>query len=473
MQKPNIILILIDDLGWRDLSCYGSTFYETPNLDQLAASGMLFTDAYASSPVCSPTRASILSGKYPANVGITNFIGGYAEGRLACVPYLNHLPLSEVSIARALGRAGYTTWHVGKWHLGDDDFHPDRHGFDVNIAGCHWGYPHDGYFSPYGLPTMEDGPPGEYLTDRLTDEAIRLIQGHSGAPFFLNLWHYAVHIPIQSTDPLILKYRKKADDLGLDQLETFRQGEHFPCLHKQEGRILRRLIQSDPVYAAMMENLDSNVGRLLRAVDQSGERDNTLILFTSDNGGLATAEGSPTSNLPLIEGKGWMYEGGTRVCQLVCWPRVIQPSRCSVPVTSPDLYPTLLAAAGLEPMPEQHQDGVSLLPLLQGGAKLARDAIFWHYPHYSNQGGTPGASIRAGDYKLIEFFEGGKLELYNLKDDISEQRDLSHREPERQRELHERLVQWRESIEAKIPPPNPNYEQQRKLPGPGADSAEF
>jgi arylsulfatase A-like enzyme len=471
MQRPNIILIAIDDLGWRDLACYGSGFYETPNLDRLAASGMQFTDAYASCPVCSPTRASILTGKYPANVGITNFIGGHAEGKLASVPYLDHLPLSETSIASALRRGGYATWHVGKWHLGDEAFHPDRHGFDVNTAGCHWGYPHQGYFSPYGLPTLSDGPPGEYLTDRLTNEAIQLIQNHRDSPYFLNLWHFAVHTPIQCHEALVEKYRRKAQVLGLDQLQTFETGEHFPCLHKQQGRIQRRLVQSDPTYAAMIENLDANIGRLLRAVDESGQRDDTLVVFTSDNGGLSTAEGSPTSNLPLIEGKGWMYEGGTRVCQLASWPgRIRAASRCMVPVTSTDLYPTLLEAAGLELMPEQHQDGVSLMPLLMGADRIEREALFWHYPHYSNQGGTPAAAVRAGDHKLIEFFEDGKLELYNLRADISEQHDLCQSEPEKARELHARLVDWRQSIEAKIPAPNPHYEGRRLVPGPDIDS---
>jgi arylsulfatase A-like enzyme len=454
----------MDDLGWADLGCYGSGFYETPNLDRLASQGVTFTNAYAACPVCSPTRASILAGKYPAALGVTDWIdwGGRlhpARGKLIDVPYIDHLPLEETTLATALGEGGYHTWHVGKWHLGGPAFYPQRHGFERNVGGCEWGCPIHGYFSPWGIPTLDDGPEGEYLTDRLTDEAIQLIRDNDdGRPFFLNLWYYSVHTPIQAKPEKIAKYEAKAKAMGLDKLKTFEEGDFFPCEHKKDKRILRRLIQSDPVYAAMVESVDENIGRLLRALEGTGHVEDTVVLFTSDNGGLATSEGSPTCNAPLSEGKGWMYEGGTREPLFVRWPGVVTPgSRCTAPVTSPDFYPTLLDVAGLDPMPEQHVDGESLLPLLTNSGTLDREAIFWHYPHYGNQGGTPGSSVRAGDYKLIEFFEDGALELYNLREDASEEHDLAETRPELTAKLAAMLLEWRERIEAAIPQPNPEY----------------
>lgn len=465
-QKPNILFILTDDLGWRDLGVYGSIFYETPNLNRLAAQGMRFTDAYAACPVCSPTRASIMSGKYPATVGITDWIdwGGRihpARGRLVDVPYLKQLPQSETSLARALKEGGYATWHVGKWHLGDEGHLPQDHGFEVNVGGCHYGSPGPGgYFSPWTIPPLADAdvPEGTYLTDYLTDQAIDLIRNKDDRPFFLNFWYYTVHTPIQAKPEKIAKYEAKARAMGLDKLRTFEEGLFYPTEHKRELRIQRRLVQSDPVYAAMIESLDENIGRLLDVLAATGELANTLIVFTSDNGGLATSEGSPTCNTPLAEGKGWMYEGGTREPLLVVWPDVVEAgSTCDVPVTSPDFYPTLLEAAGLPPRPEQHVDGCSFLPLLHGGESLAREAIFWHYPHYGNQGGTPGSSMRMGDYKLIEFFEDGRLELYNLRQDISEDHNLVAEEPERVAQMQAALAAWRQQVEAKIPQPNPDW----------------
>ncbi len=455
-MKPNIIFILIDDMGWRDLGCMGSSFYETPNLDQLAADGMLFSDAYAACPVCSPTRASIMTGKYPASVGITNFIGGNAKGQLLDAPYLQQLPLEEKTIASALRENGYRTWHVGKWHLGQEPFYPQHHGFDVNVGGCHFGHPPT-YWSPYGIENLADGPDGEYLTDRLTDEAIALVENCGDAPFFLNFWHYAVHLPIESPPELVEKYRAKAKALGLDEDGGMETGEHFPSEHKKDQRVQRRRFQSDPDYAAMVENLDGNIGRLLRALEQSGKADNTLVIFTSDNGGLSTAEGSPTSNAPLNEGKGWMYEGGTREPLIVRWPaKIAAGGRCDVPVTSPDFFPTLAQIGGANV--SAGIEGESLLPLLTGEAKsLKREAIFWHYPHYGNQGGTPGSSIRAGDWKLIEFFEDGAIELYNLRDDLEEEHNVAADNPDVVTRLINQLQQWRESVEAKIPRRNPNW----------------
>jgi len=459
--KPNIIFILIDDMGWRDLGCYGSEFYETPHIDRLAAEGMKFTDAYAACPVCSPTRASILTGKYPATVGITNYIPGEERGKVLEVPYLKHLPTEEVTVAKALKeRAGYRTCHVGKWHLGGEEYWPEKHGFDENVAGCDWGAPRNGYFSPWGNPRLEDGPEGEYLPDRLTDEAIRLIRGSGDDPFFLYLPYYVVHTHIEAKAEDIPHFEAKVKAMGLDQMRTFEEGEHFACEHKRDMRVCRRLVQSDPVYAAMIKALDDNVGRLLETLDELGKADDTMVIFTSDNGGLATAEGSPTCNAPLAEGKGWMYEGGTREPLLVRWPRqVAAGSLCGTPVTSPDFFPTFLEMAGADPMPDQHGDGESILPLLTGEKNhgLTDRPIFWHYPHYGNQGGTPGSSVRQGDWKLIEFFEDGRLELYNLREDVGEGRNVAERHPEIAGDLHGKLAAWRESIDAQIPQPNPDW----------------
>jgi arylsulfatase A-like enzyme len=346
---------------------------------------------------------------------------------------------------------------VGKWHLGGPEHSPLAFGFDVNVGGSDKGCPEHGYFAPWKLPNLPESPDGTYLTDRITDEAIALIRASDGRPFFLNWCHYAVHTPIQAPADLVAKYAAKARALGIDQDAAIEAGEFFPCEHKRTQRVQRRKIQSDPVYAAMIENLDTNVGRLLAALAETGQLENTLIIFTSDNGGLATSEGSPTSNLPLAEGKGWMYEGGTREPLLVRWPGVVAPgSACATPVTSPDFYPTLLDAAGLPRRPEQHVDGVGVLPLLRGEA-MARGPIFWHYPHYGNQGGTPGSSVRDGDWKLIEFFEDGRLELYHLGDDPAETRNHAADNPAVTQRLHAELVAWRASIEALIPQRNPEW----------------
>ena len=460
--------MLIDDMGWKDLACYGSSFYETPNIDRLAAEGMLFTDAYAACPVCSPTRASILTGKYPASVGITDWIDAGnkihpARGRLVDVPYLKRLPQSETSLASALKPGGYQTWHVGKWHLGDKGHLPEDHGFDVNIGGAHQGSPgQGGYFSPWTITPLVnvDVPDNTYLTDYLTDEAVQLIENRDDAqPFFLNFWYYQVHTPLEAKPEKVAKYVEKADILGLNLLETFSEDEHFPCEHKRNQKVKRRLLQSDPIYAGMIESLDESVGRILDLIDSEGIANETVIIFTSDNGGLATSEGSPTCNAPLAEGKGWMYEGGTREPLLIRWPNnVAQNTICSTPVTSPDFFPTLIEIAGLKSKSDHDIDGISILPLLKGETAVHRDAIYWHYPHYGNQGGTPGSAIRCGNYKLIEFFEDNRVELYNLRVDIEENVNLAKHEPIIRKELHDMLISWREKVEAKIPLSNPNWD---------------
>lgn len=453
-RRPNVVFILVDDLGWTDLGCYGSTFYRTPALDHLAAEGVQFTDAYAAAPVCSPTRASILTGKYPASVGITQYIGGHAVGRLADVPYFYELPMNEYSLARALRDGGYRTWHVGKWHLGGRRAWPDRHGFDVNVAGCEWGSPRS-YFSPYDCPTLDEGPPGEYLTDRLTDESIRLIEDAGPEPFFLNLWHYAVHIPIQAPQDLIVEYQRKAKRLGLDRVDPYIEGEPMPIWHRRHQRVWRRTIQSDPAYAAMVTNLDWNIGRVIEALDRCGKAEDTIVIVTSDNGGLATAEGSPTCNAPLSEGKGWMADGGLRVPLIIRWPSTIPGgSRVSEPVTSTDFYPTLLEAAGFPVHPGQSVEGASFLPLVRGES-FHRGPIFWHYPHYGNQGGTPGAAVRDGDSKLIRYFEDDHLELYHLATDIGERHDLASERRDEVARLGGLLDRWLQKVGARIPAANP------------------
>jgi len=466
--RPNIILILIDDMGWKDLSCQGSSFYETPNIDTLGRDGVTFTNAYAACPVCSPTRASILSGKYPARLGLTDWIDSAGthhpcKGRLIDAPYIDHLPDTEHSVAAALRDGGYQTWHVGKWHCGGEPYLPENHGFDVNIGGCHRGSPgKGGYFAPWSIPALADAdvPEGTYLDDHLTDQALGLLRRRDREkPFFLNLWYYLVHTPIEAKQELVDYFTAKAREMGLDSAEALVEGERFPCEHKNDQRVVRRVIQSDPVYAAMVKILDLNVGRLLDALRSEGLEQDTLVIFTSDNGGLATAEGSPTCNAPLSEGKGWMYEGGTREPMLVRWPGVTPAGACCEElVTSPDFYPTLLEAAGLPLQPEQHCDGVSFASLLRDPAgSLRREAVYWHYPHYGNQGGTPACSMRMGDWKLIEFFETGRLELHDLREDIGETTDLSEREPDRTRQMHRKLVSWREEVNAKLPVRNPDF----------------
>jgi arylsulfatase A-like enzyme len=462
-MPPNVLLVLVDDLGWRDLGCYGSSFYETPVLDRLAREGTRFTDAYAAAPVCSPTRAAVMSGKYPAHVGVTDWIdsGGTTHplhGRLIDAPYVDHLPAEETSLASALSAGGYATWHLGKWHLGGEAYWPEAHGFDVNVGGCDWGSPSNGYFSPWGIPTLEDGPEGEYLTDRLASEAVDLVTSHDAErPFFMNLDFYSVHTPIQAPEADVERYETKRARLGLDQVQEFEVGERFPTEHKKDGRVKRRVVQSDPTYASMVERVDRAVGEVLDALERTGDLDDTVVLVTSDNGGLATAEGSPTCNRPLSEGKGWMYEGGNRV-PFIAWGPGVGASVCEVPVTSPDVYPTVLELAGVDRPDDQAVDGESLAGLFAGEDALDRDAIYWHYPHYGNQGGTPASAVRRGDWKLVEFLEGDHVELYDLDADVREETDLSEHRPDLVADLRADLADWREDVGAQMPTENPDFE---------------
>ena len=469
MAQPNIIVILIDDMGVRDLGCTGSTFYETPHIDRLAAGGVNLTQGYAASSLCSPARAAILTGRAPARVGITNYIPGNGSGRLQGPAYHHALPRRERTIATALRAGGYHTWHVGKWHLGGTGSLPTDHGFEVNIGGDHHGglYQVPGvYFGPWvgrdgaTLPGLEQAEPGEYMTDRLTSEAIRLIRGTSDErPFFLHLSHYAVHTPIVSPPALVERYKAKSQRLGLDQMPALIEGESHPALHLMGQRIQRRLLQSHPAYAAMIHNLDANVGRLLAALDESGQADNTLIVFLSDNGGLSVGvEGSVTCTLPYREGKGWSEEGGLRIPLLLRWPARLPGGRVlATPMWQCDLYPTFLEAAGLPLEPERHCDGVSMLGALGGGAAPDRPEMCWHYPHYSNQGGGPTGAIRRGHWKLIEHYETGQCQLFDLAGDVSETFDCTSERPDLAADLAQCLAEWRREVGAQMPTANPLY----------------
>jgi len=451
-KKLNFVFFLIDDMGWADLGCYGSTFYETPNIDRLASEGMRFTEAYAACPVCSPTRGSIMTGKYPARLGITQWIGGPNEP----TSYRHYLPLEEVTIAEALKQAGYAAGFVGKWHLATKDrdrakYYPDRQGFDVNIGGDYSGAPPT-YFYPYSKRnrTLETMPPGgaegEYLTDRLTDESLKFLDANKDRPFLLYLSHYAVHTPTESKQDLTDKYKAKADKLPKPD------GPRFAEMY---GRYKTRQVQDNPVYAGMVQSVDESVGRVMNKLDELGVADNTAIIFMSDNGGLSTvAREGPTCNLPLRAGKGWLYEGGIREPMIIKWPGVVRPGGvCSEPVTSTDFYPTMLQMAGLPLRPKQHVDGLSMVPLLMRTGKLRREAIYWHYPHYHGSGNKPSGAIRAGDYKLIEWYEDNSIELYNLKEDIGEKNDLAGSMPEKAADLRRLLHQWLKQTKAKVPTP--------------------
>jgi arylsulfatase A-like enzyme len=437
---PNVVLIVADDLGQRDLGCYGSTFYKTPHIDRLAKDGARFTEYYAACPVCSPTRASLLTGKYPARINLTDWLPGRPDRpdqKLKRPVIRQELPLEEVTLAESLKTAGYTTGLIGKWHLGGEGFGPQKQGFDTNIGGDHTGTARS-YFAPFRdkvgvMPGLEKAPEGEYLTDRLAAEAEAFIEANKSRPFFLYLPHYAPHTPLKAKPDILAKYPG--------------QPAH--------GR------QSHPVYAAMIESLDDSIGRVMKKLDDLKLSGNTIVIFTSDNGGLATLEGmpfAPTFNGPLREGKGYLYEGGIRVPFVIRWPGVTKPgSVVDAAVSSIDVFPTLVAAAGAQAPGKV--DGVSFRPALEGGKLPARegDALFWHYPHYANQGSKPSGAIRAGDYKLIEFYETGRLELFDVKKDLSESRNLAADKPDVVKDLAARLEAWRKAVGAKMPTPNPDY----------------
>lgn len=457
-RRPNIILVVVDDLGWRDLGCTGSDFYETPHIDALAERGVRFDQAYAAAPNCSPTRASLLTGRFPARVGMTHQANGHNVGRLCDVPSFRELPRQEFTLARALHEHGYQTWHVGKWHLGGPRAWPDRHGFDVNIAGCELGHP-PSYTSPYGIPTLADGPDGEYLTDRLTDEAVRLINDRDAEhPFFLNLWHYAVHTPLQAPTDLVDHYTAKARELGRSPETDIVTGEPAPGWNTSDRRLIRRQRQGNPVYAAMIHVLDAAIGRLVAAVDEAGLTEETVIIFTSDNGGLHSGFAAATSNLPLAEGKGWLEEGGLRVPLIISQPGTVAAGRVDdAPVCSPDLYPTLLSLTGLPGRPVQHVDGMDLTAHLvtEAPADSTERPLCWHFPHYPDVGGSPASAIRLGRHKLIRSYEHGRDSLYDLTDDPGERHDLADERPADTARLAQLLEDWLTEVDARVPRPNP------------------
>ena len=474
-QKPNVVVILADDLGWADLSCYGSTFHETPHLDELAREGMRFTQGYAAHSYCSPTRAALLTGRDPARLKITDYIpsnnksGKYLPGEIN-----KELPLAEVTLAEILREHGYATWHVGKWHLGHGEkFLPEKQGFDINIAGNQSGAPAS-FFWPYGhdIPKrknayhgapvpglVEGGEKGEHLCNRITREAIGLIEKRDKSkPFFLHLPFYDVHTPIQAKPKLIEKYKDKAERMALptpDEAKRFREG------NTAQGSGLRDhlVFQCNPTYAAMVETMDENVGRLMAALDKLNLAENTLVIFTSDNGGLNQhnfGRTPVTSNAPLRAGKGWLYEGGVREPWIVRLPGVTKPgSTCEVPVVATDVSPTVLAACNLPARPDLHLDGKSILPLLKGGSEPIHESIQWHFPHYGNTGSGPCSSIRVGDWKLIEWFENDTVELFDLATDMGEMTDLAAKHPDKTAEIKKRLATWRKEVDANMLRPKP------------------
>ncbi len=456
-RKPNVVLVLVDDMGWTDVGCFGSKYYETPNIDRLCKNGMKFTQGYAACAVCSPTRASVMTGRYPARVGVTDWIhfhdprakAAAAKGKNpegfdparnrplltpVCKFWLEH---EEVTIPEALKPLKYVSCHVGKWHLGPKDWYPPRQGFDYNYGGCAIGAP-PSYFDPYarsgrqGIPTMPPRKKGEYLTDREADHAVEFIEKHARRPFFLYLAHYAVHSPIQAKKGIIDKYKTK-----------------------------KTTNQKNPVYAAMVQSVDEAVGRVMAALDKHKLTDNTLFIFTSDNGGAVHF--NATDNAPLRKGKGFPYEGGIREPFIICWPGVVKPGTvCDQPVCTIDLLPTICEATGAKP-PDRVIDGLSLMPLLKQTGKLARKTLYWHFPHY--WWGTrikPYSIIRDGDWKLIRHYEDGRRELYNLKDDLSETKNLAAKMPEKVKTLDAKLTAWLKSVGAKMPKKNPDYKPPAK-----------
>ena len=432
-KQPNIVFFLVDDLGWGDLGCYGNTFHETPNIDRLAREGMRFSQAYAGAPVCSPSRAAILTGKAPARLGLTQWIPGsvYPHKKLLEAPSALHLDLNVTTVAQLLKSAGYQTAAIGKWHLGSEGYLPENFGFDVNIAGDRHGSP-PSYFGPFSFHNLTGFTKDDYLTDVLTEKMEAHIREVAPkGPFFLYMAEYAVHIPLQARLNMVEKYRRKNG--GKDE--------------------------PDPVYAALIESVDMAVCSLRATLAKAGVGDNTLIVLTSDNGGVGF-QGRKlhriASNGGLRGGKGFLYEGGIREPLIVHWPGVVESgSSCDAQVIGMDFMPTLARVAGAGPVP-QPCDGVDIGGLLRGQNALERDALYWHYPHYSDQGGKPCGAIREGDWKLIEHFEDDHVELFNLALDPGEQYDFSSSFAPRAEGLRMKLHEWRRQVNAAMPRPNPD-----------------
>ncbi|MCH7224908.1 sulfatase [Haloferula sp. A504] len=469
-SATNVVFIMADDLGYMDVGFNNpETFYDTPRLNALAKESVRFTNGYAACPVCSPTRSSVLTGQYPARTRNTDYFGGpngflempanydpakdgnfkhFKKRPVLPAPYIEKLDASHTTLAEALKAAGYATMHAGKWHLGPEGSFPTDHGFDINIAGGRGGGPYSGdkYFSPYDNPHLPNGPKGEHLPDRLAQEVDKFITTHKDGKFFVYLPFYSVHTPLMAPEDLVAKYDAKRKKLGLEA--------EFEPEHPRKNRT----VQQHAIYAGMVEAMDAAVGKALDSLEKNGVADDTLVFFFSDNGGLSTSEGSPTSNLPLRAGKGWTYEGGIREPLIVRWPgKGKAGATCDAPVISTDFYPTILEACGLDPLPEQHVDGTSFAKLLKNPeAGHDRAPLFWHYPHWGNQGGIPSSAIRDGDWKLIDFYWKKSPELYHLADDPGERTNLADKHPEKLAELQAKLEAFRKDTDALPPSVNPD-----------------
>jgi arylsulfatase A-like enzyme len=457
-KKPNFLLILVDDLGRQDLGIEGSTFHETPNIDALARRATRFERGYSACQVCSPSRAAIQSGKAPARLQITDYIGAaHSEKwnrntKLLPASYLPALPLAEKTLAEALRENGYRTFFAGKWHLGGDGFTPEDQGYEVNKGGYTFGTPPGGFFAPYKNPKLSDDPPGTELPHRLGTETASFIRAKAkaGEPFFAMLSFYSVHAPIQCAQHRFKKFQAKAEAMGL----TNRTEPRFLIDRTREVR----QVQDHPVYAGMIAALDDAVGLTLAALKESGIEDNTVVVFTSDNGGVSSGDGFATSALPFRGGKGRQWEGGIRQPLYIAWPGVTRGQSTRSPAIGMDLYPTFLDIAGLPLLPEQHQDGVSLVPALKDAASTSDRPLFWHYPHYGNQGGEPSAIMVQGDWKLIHYFEDDRHELYNVTSDMGEQSNLASGHPDRAASMLSALKEWQKQTGALFPKPNPGFD---------------
>jgi len=459
ISKPNILFILVDDLGYYDLSCTGSNYYETPNVDRIAKTGISFTQGYACSNVCSPSRASIMSGKFTARHGITDWIGAKSgeawrnhgrNNQLLPAEYVHNLPLNYTTLPEAMKEAGYKTFFAGKWHLGSKGSWPEDHGFDINIGGWDAGSPKGGYFSPYKNPNLPNIKDGENLSMRLAKETVKFLKennpNETGTPVFTFLSFYAVHGPIQSTRSKWEKYREKAKEMGVAK-SGFKMGHFLPM----------RQVQDNPVYAGLVETMDDAVGIVLNALDDLDLAKNTIIVFTGDNGGVVAGDSYSTSILPLRGGKGYQFEGGVREPYFINVPGLTKGQKNNTPVTGADFYPTILDIAGIPLRPQDHSDGISLLPLLKGET-IAERPLIWHYPHYGNQGGEPSSIIRLGDWKLIHYYEDGHEELYNLKEDQGEHKDVASANKEIVSDLSNKLFSYLKSVNAKFPVKDPEYD---------------
>jgi len=460
-QRPNVLFILVDDLGLKDLSYTGSQYYETPNIDKLAHQGMEFTQGYAASRVCSPSRASIFTGKFTARHGITDWIGAKSgtdwrannrHDKLLPASYIHNVPKEEFTLAEAMRASGYKTFFAGKWHLGKAGSYPEDHGFEINKGGWEKGSPIGGYFSPWQNPKLKNGPKGENLSMRLARETAGFLKEYRDSTFFAFLSFYAVHGPIQTTQEKWNKYREKAENKGIEN-SGYRMERVLPV----------REIQDNPIYAGLVESTDEAVGIVLDALENLGLDKNTIVIFTSDNGGVASGDSFSTSNLPLRGGKGYQWEGGIREPYFIKVPWLKNDvKKSNYPVTGTDFYPTILDLANIDLIPEQHVDGVSLKPLLENKEITMPDrSLFWHYPHYGNQGGEPSSIIRDKDWKLIHYWEDGKNELYNLKSDPGEQFDVADEHSQITMLLAKKLDTWLTEVNAKFPTEDLDFNQEK------------